>query len=155
MRNKPVRSQSQLKKLLKWCRDNDITVDFSSKTKNLGATCLVPNEDGKSWTIKISSRFSTSTKINTILHEIGHIMIEKEPDYPKQFKYSCFEASTRSKKLRAHRIDVIAEECFAWNSGWKMAKKIGLKLDAMKWRANRDDCLWSYVKWANSKESLD
>lgn len=101
-------------------------------------------------TIFVNGRLPVYLQLFYILHEIGHILIEKPwESYLK--RYPMGYAMNKDKKISKtsrHRIDVIAEEIEAWARGKKMAVRLGLEIDEVQFEKARIVALKSYLKWA-------
>ena len=97
--------------------------------------------------VTISSTLSPVNQSIVLLHELGHHLVGHDADderfgagYPRQ------NIPSAHKDFR-HRLACIEEEIEAWNRGWKLAKRLDLRLERKEFDEFRVKCLRSYMKW--------
>ena len=104
--------------------------------------------------IEINSRQNYTSRLHTLLHEAGHVILRKgrvqqfEPK--KSFKKGFPHMKTGGSDVRGnwdHRIDVLREEVLAWEKGEELAQYLSIKLNKKVWSRHRNEALKTYVKW--------
>lgn len=133
--------ESDLTKLLSWCKKKKLQVIMSPKAENF-------RDESK---IVISSRLSHSTKIVYILHEAGHALIDSKEDC------SRFGAGypSSSTKTFLNRSSIVFEELEAWKRGWDLAKRLKLKLSKSFYNKKRNESMKLYFQWALSPKEFE
>jgi hypothetical protein len=133
--------ESDLTKLLSWCKKKKLQVIMSPKAENF-------RDESK---IVISSRLSHSTKIVYILHEAGHALIDSTEDC------SRFGAGypSSSTKTFLNRSAIVFEELEAWKRGWDLAKRLKLKVSKGFYNKKRNEAMKLYFKWALSPKEFE
>ncbi len=99
--------------------------------------------------IEINSRQNYHSRLHSLLHEAGHVIIRSEKKQ-NQFEDRFPDMKTPGSYTRGnigHRIDVLREEVLAWEEGEKLATYLGFELDKTKWARHRRSALKSYVEW--------
>lgn len=137
---KDALSIQYLEKLVEWCSKKGIAVVFAKKE------AAVYDQNTK--TVTVSGRLSPEKQIYVLLHECGHFLVGDNPRFGKGYPQAF------DPKLNAsfeHRLACLEEEIEAWNRGWKLAKRLGLRLDHAAFEKTRAICLKSYVNWVSKK----
>lgn len=130
---------SDMEATIQWCTARGVKVFFVKKqsgTYHVGLKMVT-----------ISSTFSPVNQSIILLHELGHHLIGHDADderfgqgYPRQ------SIPSAHKEFR-HRLACIEEEFEAWNRGWKLAKRLNLRLEREEFDLMRVKCLKSYMQW--------
>ena len=97
--------------------------------------------------ITISTRQHLETRLYTLLHEAGHIVLFEEYDHTGLFP-SIIHQPFRKRFSKASAIDVVRNEVLAWEAAYELADNLGIKVDSKKWSNIRKKCLYEYCKWA-------
>lgn len=124
----------KLQKISNWCDSKGIGLQFSGKQ------CEV-NENG---IININLKCTPETQVYSLLHECGHVLIGQTN---KKFDNGYSTNDPNMKKSLLHRTDVLYEECEAWHRGWKLSKRLGIKLNKLAYDRYKTQCLKTYVRW--------
>lgn len=135
-------SIGDLKRLLVWTSEHNLTVDFLGKG---GGVYDVTNNF-----IVISSRLSPLKQVAYLLHESGHHLIFKSDESARYAMGYAAEGQHVKKTLR-HRFAVLDEELEAWWRGWKLAERLGLSITLDEYETVKVECVKTYVKWAAGK----
>jgi len=129
---------------------NDI-VEWSKKynTKIVFQTDAEDRYESSDNTIFINSRIKPERKYYTLLHECGHLLIDKnwqsfEKDNP-MFATSCDKRVSRS---RAYLVSTVAEEIEAWKRGRRLAKRLGHALNDEVYDSLISENVMTYIEWA-------
>jgi Zn-dependent peptidase ImmA (M78 family) len=94
--------------------------------------------------ISIKNTRSIETQLHVLLHECGHILVDKS-DFINGEK----EVLRRyNKKSKIYKTFTIIEEVEAWRRGLKLAKKLAIPINKEKWNRDMARALESYMKWA-------
>ncbi len=88
------------------------------------------------------------------LHELGHHQLRKNWDkFHKLLPASAVAEEhlywTRDRKLirrQDYMVSHLEEEYKAWEEGYKLGEKLGIKINPNKWRALKSKCLMSYIR---------
>ena len=108
--------------------------------------------------VQINSRTTKTTQVAVCLHECGHVLINesrlKQSKQKKQRKiagasYQEDEMSKgrMSRNTYTRKIAIITEEIEAWERGWNLSKRLGLKISRKKYENVRIKALMTYVNW--------
>ena len=103
------------------------------------------------WNLKqihINSRTHPETRLYTLLHECGHVLVDDNRDRIHKLSYQSHCEHNRFLS-RGKRVAVVSEEYEAWKRGEKLAKRLGIDIDVKKFDRHRADALMSYINWAS------
>ena len=100
--------------------------------------------------IIINSRQSSKNMLYSLLHEAGHILIDKNT---KSFLnrasiYPPIINDKRKKRSVKYRVSLISEELEAWKRGFTLAKKLKVNIDKEDYFDQMNKNVWTYIKWA-------
>jgi len=134
-----------LKKVFSWLNNKGYEVIFHNDSDS------VIFSDRK---IFIDKRSNLENQLYSILHECGHILQHQNKSiFNKSFKYQhVAENDKRKARSYAYRLSVLEEEIDAWKRGKKLAKRLNIKLDEIKFEKYKAKYTMTYVNWAASKE---
>lgn len=97
--------------------------------------------------VTLSNTLSYVNQSIVLLHELGHHLVGHDADnerfgqgYPRQ------NIPSVHKEFR-HRLACVEEEFEAWNRGWKLSRRLDLRLERSEFDDYRIKCLRSYMKW--------
>jgi len=104
--------------------------------------------------IFIDKRSSLENQLYSILHECGHILQQQNKlSFDESFKYQHIAKNDKRKERSyAFRVSILEEEIDAWKRGKKLAKRLDIKLDEVKFEKYKAKYTMTYVDWAASKE---
>lgn len=114
--------------------------------------------------IRLNSRARPREQLHILLHECGHMLVERSPASTRENKYYwgyervSSENDASQKKLSTtfkHRIDVLSEEIDAWHAGKLLARRLHLDLDQEAFDKTRTHRLKSYVTWSLERRPDD
>lgn len=134
--DRDLRAISALTKLIDWCHERTITVDFK---KTFAATL-----DPEKCSIVISGRASPEIQVGWLIHECGHWLIDNCGDK----RIRCGVSGSEDERSLIARVDVVHEEFEAWHRGEKLAKRLRVPYNKARFEKQRADALNSYFKWA-------
>jgi len=94
--------------------------------------------------IMINRNLTKERKLYTILHELGHHIIhnKKVKKYNKTLGYQYKKFSKRSI---VYKITEIEEELEAWKQGYKLSKKLGLKINRSNFETYKASLISTYI----------
>jgi len=110
--------------------------------------------------IKIEGKYPIEMKVYIFLHELGHHQLRK--DWNK-FK-KTLPASAHAEHLHFYRnvgkykrrvtysVSCMEEEFKAWDEGFKLGEKLGIRINMSKWSTLKAKCLISYIRYYGSKK---
>lgn len=136
----------KLSRVVEWCSQKNIAVVFGKKPGG--------QYDTISRTITIACRAAPEKQLYYLLHECGHHLIgHKEHDERFGMGYPKVEDPDHNGTFH-HRFACLEEEIEAWHRGWRLAKRLRLRMDRAEFDHVRLECLRSYVQWANGRTLL-
>lgn len=129
-----------LEKVLQWCTSRHLTVVFEKRPAGI----YVPDTQ----TIHITTHVRPEKQLHYLLHEVGHFLVGVKLDLERFGK--GYPQGDNPKEV-AHKIACLEEEFEAWHRGWKLSKRLGLKVDRESFDRTRIDCIKSYVGWTHNR----
>ena len=89
------------------------------------------------------------------LHELGHHQLRKNwAKFQKELPIMAIAEEhlymTRERKLlrrKDYSVSHLEEEYKAWEEGYNLGIKLGIKINPKKWAALKSKCLMSYIKF--------
>ena len=100
--------------------------------------------------IEINNRQDLRSRVNTLLHEAGHVVLregDKGMPFSKRFPFLNRSCGTTRRLNKNHRIDVFREEVLAWEKGHSIAGYLCLEIDDAVWNRHRTKALKTYADW--------
>ena len=97
--------------------------------------------------ITINSRQRLETRLYTLLHEAGHVVLYEECDHAGLFPNIIYQPF-KKRFSQTSAIDVMRNEVLAWEAAYDLATRLGIKVNNRKWNNIRKRCLYEYCKWA-------
>jgi hypothetical protein len=139
-----------MEKIRKWLTQNGFSLNLRFRGED--EVCFTT----RSVTINSASR--SWTKINSLLHECGHIAIWKcrRKNSRKKVSGSTLGSSDRimtssaTKLNKTDRLALVTEEIEAWERGEKLAKRLKIRYSLARFRADRTRALMTYQRWSVS-----
>lgn len=95
--------------------------------------------------VSINSTRSLETQLHVILHEAGHLLVEKSDKITNGIPEVLNKYSEKSK---IHRTFTVIEEIEAWKRGLKLASRLGIKINKEKWNKDVARAIYKYMVWA-------
>lgn len=135
--------------LINWCNKRGIEVEFCKRDGGI----FYP-EDKQ---IKISGRLCPEKQVFFLLHECGHHFIGNKKKH-ERFGMGYSQNDPNVKRTFHHKCDIIDEELEAWHRGFKLAKRLHLRIVKKRFDHVSAEMLKSYFAWAlqvNGYESSD
>ena len=124
--------------LTSWCKDRGVKVVFVKKSNGT-------YHSGQKQ-ISISSRLTPRNQVLVLLHECGHHLIGVNDDHDR-FGMGYPQSDPEVTKTFHHRVSCLEEEMEAWHRGWKLAKRLDLRVNRLEFDAMRLKCIRTYIKW--------
>lgn len=128
-----------LERVVRWAAKRGWKVTF---TPALALTDFQTN------TINVPTQCGPQGRLATLLHELGHVILDRRPTYVDRFG----KGRNSRRHGTAYRVTVIEEEIEAWNEGHRLAQRLRVKVDMRVWNGIRTASLMTYVRWAGEKE---
>ena len=105
--------------------------------------------------IYIEGCYTLEIKTYLFLHELGHHELRKDwTKFKKKFPVTAYAEQRRTlakdgKYIRrnTYKVASLEEEFLAWDEGFKLAKKLGIKINMAKWTALKSNCIKSYIDY--------
>jgi len=103
------------------------------------------NDDNKEIIIKKNE--SDKSKLYTLLHEIGHVILCNRDylNYTLSFPFSHNSEGMKIYKNKNKIVDMLREEVLAWDEGQKLAERLNIKLDYKSFGKYRNKYIFSYI----------
>jgi hypothetical protein len=130
---------SALATLVDWCGQRGIEVVFCKR----GGGIYYPEDK----CIKISGRMLPERQVFFLLHECGHHLIGDKEKH-ERFGMGYPQDDPNVKRTFHHRCDIVDEEFEAWHRGFKLAKRLRLRINKERFDRTRAEMLKTYFKWA-------
>lgn len=110
--------------------------------------------------IKIEGKYPIESKVYLLLHELGHHQLRKDwAKFKKTLPIVAFAEHIhifrnvgKYKRRITYSISCVEEEFKAWEEGYKLAQKLGVKINLKKWNDLKSKCLMTYVRHYGSKK---
>lgn len=129
--------EKSIKKIEKWLNKKGFSICFRGDTFDF--------YDDYNKTIYISTRQKKETQLFGLLHECGHLLIQTNPTYKKNFPITN-KVYKNKKFLHTNllKMENLEEEIEAWRRGKKLAERLNIKLNEESFEKTRIECLRSY-----------
>jgi len=97
--------------------------------------------------IYINANKHWKDRLIALMHESGHVQLDKNKDFKENIKYknSIFYTADRIR-TKSEFVEVVNEELLAWNLGKMLAKDLNIKFDAQRLDFTASNCVLSYIK---------
>jgi hypothetical protein len=107
--------------------------------------------DFNDYCVHINSSKGAESRLYTLLHEAGHVMVRDDwasfsQFYPNYLK-SQWGLDGRTTKSKSHRVAAIAEEYEAWRRGLVLAWQLGIPVNSNKYDRESSDAMLTYIHW--------
>lgn len=140
-KNKLAKYNKQFKEVALWAEGYNVEVILESAAED----CYCPTEKK----IVINSRLRPEARYYTLLHECGHLLIDKHwRDFDRDNPMFAVSSDLRVAKSKAYRVSIVAEEIEAWKRGRRLSKRLGHTIDEKKYDKMISDNVMSYIEWA-------
>jgi hypothetical protein len=127
----------EFKKITKWVESQGFTVRFSK--------CDEVNYTDREITLYHSQ--NKEKMIYSFLHECGHIIVSNKKYYKKNFKIlHKAHIDGRHAKSNLFKYKQLREEIQAWESGFKLSEKLGIKINKEDYDKYASKCFNTYIK---------
>lgn len=110
-------------------------------------------------TIKIQGKYSIEIKVYLLLHELGHHQLRK--NWVRFIKKLPVTAHAEHEHLNSndkrymrrvtYTVACMEEEFKAWEEGYKLGEKLGIRINDSKWNNFKAKCLISYMRYYGNK----
>lgn len=136
----------------RWQRHFEKLVDWV-ESKGFAVVCETDTEDRiefETKTIYINSRNWAECRYYTLLHECGHLLIDKRVNsFAKNIPcplYAVAGSDRRTTKTDAYKVSLVAEEIDAWRRGRRLAGRLDLPVNRKKFDEEMARSLMSYIE---------
>ena len=107
--------------------------------------------DFEDYCVHINSSKGAESRLYTLLHEAGHILVREDwasfsQFYPKYLR-TRGPLDGRTGRSKSHRVAAVAEEYEAWRRGLSLAWQLGISVNELKYDAESSSALLSYIHW--------
>ena len=99
--------------------------------------------------IEIYSLNGVESRLFALLHECGHALIRKNwTKFKTQYPAHAEHDGDGRKETKRFKISTLEEEFEAWKRGWKLPKRLNLKLDKDAYTKHKNKYIMTYIDWA-------
>ena len=99
--------------------------------------------------IEIYSLNGVESRLFALLHECGHALIRKNwTKFKTEFPAHAEHDGDGRKETKSLKISTLEEEFEAWKRGWKLSKRLNLRLDKDSYEKHKNKYVMTYIKWA-------
>jgi hypothetical protein len=118
-------------------------------------TLNIPSE------IRIQGKFPIEIKVYIMLHELGHHILRKDwKMFEKVLPISAhaehvhfFKNDSKFKRRVQYNVSCMEEEFKAWDEGYKLADRLGIRINEVKWYDFKARCLMGYMRYYSTKKA--
>lgn len=122
-------------KIVKWVKHNGYAIEPSKRDSvDYGQKVL---------TLNINQKYP----IYSILHECGHIINNKKSNIKDSKILEKGYSNARFTKTNIYKYKKLQDESFAWEEGYKLAKRLGIKISKEKYDLYAARYFNTYVKY--------
>ena len=129
----------------------DISLDY----EGMSEIDWIDNSLNEPKHIKIEGNYSSEIKTYTMLHELGHHQLRKDwkafynilPAAAHAEKKFIMNNELKYKRRVSYTVACMEEEFKAWDEGFKLAEKLGIKINLKKWNSFKTKCLITYIRY--------
>ena len=105
--------------------------------------------------IKIQGKYNNETQVYIFLHELGHHQLRKSWNkFEIRLPILAYTEEHGDKKDRrkiSYIVSSMEEEFKAWEEGYKLGGKLGIKINRENWDKIRCKCLMGYIRYYGQK----
>lgn len=124
-------NQKNLNKLNKWSLRQGFTIYWGEEDAVLGQENQIHIKRGKK-------------ELYALLHECGHVIAFNKSNYSQKYQMILkSEENGNLRKTNRYKYEKMMEEILAWENGYKLAKKLKIKI-------NEDDYFNEAAKWVGT-----
>ncbi len=110
--------------------------------------------------IRIEGKYPIEIKVYLMLHELGHHQLRKSWDkFEKTLPITAYaevyhkdKNEIKYKRRVTYVVSCLEEEFKAWDEGYKLGEKLGIKINLDKWNTFKSKCLISYIRYYATKK---
>lgn len=107
------------------------------------------------YSIYIEKTYTLEFKTYLFLHELGHHELRKDwAKFEKKLPVTAYAEQRSFKKgerkhmrRNSYKVASLEEEFLAWDEGFKLAEKFGIKINQDRWTDIKSKCLKSYINY--------
>ena len=111
-------------------------------------------------TIKIQGIYPIEMKVYVLLHELGHHQLRKNwAKFHKTIPVAAhaehihfIRKISKYKRRVTYTVSCMEEEFKAWEEGFKLGEKLGIRINMDKWNTFKAKCLISYMRYYGAKK---
>jgi len=105
--------------------------------------------------IEIEGKYPTEIQVYLLLHELGHHQLRKDwskyektlPIVAKAEHEKYYNNELKYKRRIGYSVESLEEEFKAWDEGYKLANKLGIKINLKKWNLIKVKCMLLYIRY--------
>lgn len=109
--------------------------------------------------IRIEGRYNNEYKVYLLLHELGHHILRKDwGKFSRVIPIAAYAEGmyqetrdSRYKRRITYDVSCVEEEFKAWDEGYKLAGRLGIRINMEKWLEFKSTCLMSHIRYYSKK----
>ena len=108
---------------------------------------------GRTKTVFINNNSTRENRLISLLHEAGHVDIHMKRKRNRNRTISGISLNEQVKEIgrftqksKRRLIAVLTEEIDAWDKGWKIGRKLGIKISKRRYEIIRIRALMTYTR---------
>jgi hypothetical protein len=136
--------RKQTERVIRFCNDHGFSVRFKKCKNGISTICFEEKE------VLMHNGYSPEREFYALLHETGHLVLHDNHQLYSQNVGYVFNKFT-SESL-TQKVGEVEEEYDAWRVGYKLAKKMRLKVDRYAYEKIKASYLSTYFEWAISRK---
>ena len=111
--------------------------------------------------IKIEGRYPIEMKVYLLLHELGHHILRKDWNvFQKVLPVTAYAEhvhfyhnDVRYKRRVMYNVSCVEEEFKAWDEGYKLGKRLDIRINDEKWHEFKSKFLMGYMRYYSYKKA--
>jgi hypothetical protein len=141
-KSKEKKFQRGLDKLSLWVLKKKFDLEFDY--------CVQDEFRSDNRCITISTRQGLENQLYSLLHECGHLLLNKNENsyakkYPSSSKMLHYNSNKLLERSARYKVDVLSEEIDAWRKGKELANRLKIEIDEEKFYSVMTECVYSYI----------
>ena len=111
--------------------------------------------------IKIEGKWPVEIRVYLLLHELGHHILRKDWEkFKRELPFIAYAEHVhfymnddKYKRRVDYNVSCVEEEFKAWDEGYKLGKKLDIRINDEKWNEFKAKCLITYMRYYSNKKA--
>ena len=139
-----IKAINDIKTVLDWTDKKQVFVDFYYKD---GSKYFIDSQ-----AIQVCTKPKFEIQLYSLLHECGHYLIDESASRnPKTYvrkHRNGYLSKNKNENSLEYKVSILGEEYEAWNRGYSLAQRLGIKINDISFEKDKNKALRTYIKWA-------